>query len=365
MTPLFDPADFRIPEGVTHVCAGGQTPFLHRHDAALLRHTMDKSNGMAGREVMETEVERTRTLVATLWGVPFGDIGFTAHVAEGVAMIAESLDWRPGDAIAVDAAEYPSVVGGFALRRGVGLQVAQGDSPDRLAACVDGSTRLIAASYVSYLTGERTDLAALRRLADSVGALLLVDFTQASGCMAIDASIADFAFSASYKWMLDMTGVAIAYWNRVRQPAWAPVSAGWYSLAPGNRGWQPPPPLRGDAMRFTRGNPAHASVYVLTSALNYLSQFEPAAVERHVLALTGALLERLEALQIPTWTPREPARHAANVCIPTLRAGEIARTLEGQGVLVWNGQGRVRVSFHGYNTMADVNRVAEALHGVW
>ena len=50
-------------------------------------------------------------------------------------------------------------------------------------------------------------------MADSVGALLLVDFTQASGYLPIDASMADFAFSACYKWMLGITGVAVAFWN--------------------------------------------------------------------------------------------------------------------------------------------------------
>jgi cysteine desulfurase / selenocysteine lyase len=84
-----------------------------------------------------------------------------------------------------------------------------------------------------------------------------------------------------------------------------------------------------------------------------------------MLGLTGALLERLEALQIPVWTPRDPARHAANVCLPSERAGEVAKALGERGVWVWNGQGRVRVSFHGYNGLADVDRVAEAVREVW
>ena len=35
--PIFDPADFRIGPGIVHVCAGGETPFLYRHDEALRR----------------------------------------------------------------------------------------------------------------------------------------------------------------------------------------------------------------------------------------------------------------------------------------------------------------------------------------
>ena len=48
----------------------------------------------------------------------------------------------------------------------------------------------------------------------------VVDFTQAAGYLPIEASVADFAFSACYKWLLGVTGVAVAYWNRTRQPGW-------------------------------------------------------------------------------------------------------------------------------------------------
>src|SRR5580692_11403481 len=58
--PLFDPADFTIPPGITHVCAGGETACLRRHDAALSRYLHDKSSGMAGRVAQEAEIARAR-----------------------------------------------------------------------------------------------------------------------------------------------------------------------------------------------------------------------------------------------------------------------------------------------------------------
>ncbi len=363
MDPLFDPADFRLQPGIVHVCAGGETAALRDHDEALLRYVADKSLGLPGRTAQEAEVEAARAGMARLWGVSAGDIGFVSNVAEGVAIVAESLEWRAGDSIAIDANEYPSVVGPFAMRRNpaVALRQARGMQPDQLAGCVDGSTRIVAVSYVSYLTGERTDLQAARRLADSVGALLLVDFTQASGYLPIDASIADFAFSACYKWMLGITGVAIAYWNRTRQPDWTPESAGWHSFAEGSRGYDTLPALKPDAMRFTRGNPAHCSIYVLNTALSYLSRFAMADVQRHVQTLTVALLEELAASQIPVTTPAHPPRHGASVCLASPRAREVVDTLHARGVYAWNGQGRVRISFHGYNTMSDVERTVAAL----
>ena len=71
------------------------------------------------------------------------------------------------------------------------------------------------------------------------------------------------------------------------------------------------------------------------------------------------------ALQIPVLTPADPARHGASVCVPSPRAQEIVREMGEQGVLAWNGQGRVRVSFHGYNTTHDVDRATAALRAAW
>jgi cysteine desulfurase / selenocysteine lyase len=363
MHPLFDPDDFRLPGGVAHVCAGGETAALRAHDAAVLRYLADKSSGLPGRSAQEAEIEAARTGMARMWGVSAGEIGFVSNVAEGVSIVAESLVWRDGDSIAIDANEYPSVVGPIALRRApaIALRQARGTEPDRLSACVDASTRIIAASYVSYLTGERVDLHALRRLADSAGALLLVDFTQASGYLPIEASLADFAFSACYKWMLGITGVAVAYWNRVRQPDWAPASAGWHSFAPGGRGYDAIPALKSDAMRFTRGNPAHCPIYVLNSALSYLGRFEMREVQRHVQTLTAGLLDELATSQMAVMTPADPARHGASVCFASPRAAAIVDALYAQGVYAWNGQGRVRISFHGYNSTSDLERTVAAL----
>ena len=364
MQPLFDPADFRLPPGIVHVCAGGETAALRAHDEAVLRYIADKSRGLPGRTAQEAEIEQARTGVARLWGVSAAEIGFVSNVAEGMSIIADSLDWRDGDSIAIDANEYPSVVGPIAYRQrpAIALRQATGTDPNRLAACVGASTRIIAASYVSYLTGERVDLQALRRLADNVGALLVVDFTQASGYLPIEASLADFAFSACYKWMLGITGVAIAYWNRTRQPHWAPASAGWYSLAAGSRGYDPLPEFKPDAMRFTRGNPAHCPIYVLKSALSYLSEYDMTDVQRHVQILTTSLLDELAASQIKTMTPADPARHGASVCIASDQAAAITDMLYDKGIYTWNGQGRVRISFHGYNSLSDVERLAAALY---
>jgi selenocysteine lyase/cysteine desulfurase len=369
MSPLFDPADFRLPDGVTHVCAAGETPFLKRHARAFEAYAQDKSLGHWGRAPQEAQIERAREGAAAMWGVQPGDIGFVSNVVEGVAMVVESLDWQPGDNVVVDPDEYPSDVGPLALRRNprIELRLADVMDPAAVAAQVDARTRMIVVSAVSYLNAQRPDVLALRRVADGVGALLVVDFTQGAGWMPIDASVADFAFSACYKWMLGTTGVAIAYWNRARQPGWSPASAGWFNIA-GNPiigGGRPDYvgglQLKPDAMRFTRGNPAHAPIYVLNEAMDYLRQHDVQVVQAHVQRLTSALLARLAQHGIASTTPQDPARHGASVCVEHPRADAVVEAMYARGVWAWGGRGRIRISFHGYNGGEAVDQVAQAL----
>jgi selenocysteine lyase/cysteine desulfurase len=362
--PLFPREVFDIPDGAAHVCAGGEPPFLRRHAAAFAAYARDKGLGAPGRTAQEAEIARVRGQIAARWGCGIGDIGFVASVAEGVSMLAESLDWQAGDNVVFEPDEYPSVVAPFLFHPAPECRFAPAS---RMAEMVDARTRLIGVSAASYLNGACPDLAAFRALADRAGALLVVDFTQAAGWMPIDATIADFAFAASYKWHLGTTGIAAAYWNRARQPGWAPRTAGWHSIAPGTGrlDYQAGFGLLPDAMRFCRGNPAHLPLYILGSALDFLDQWETPAIERHVHGLTTALLARLADAGIPSTTPTDPARHGASVCIEHPRAAAIVAALGERKVLAWNGRGRIRFSFHGYNAIDDVDRIMDALIPAW
>ena len=365
MDPLFDPTEFRIPPAVVHFCAAGETPFLRRHDAAFAAYAEDKSNGSAGRSRQEARAASARDRAARLFGVAAGDIGFVSSVAEGVSMVVESIDWRPGDEVLVDPDEYPSVAAPLA-QRGVTLRFAPMLDPAAVEAALTARTRMIAVSAVSFLTAARYDLVALRAVADRAGALLVVDFTQGAGWMPIEAGIADFGFAATYKWVLGTTGTAIGFWNRARQPDWAPGTAGWHSIASmGRPDWSRPPALLPDAARFTRGNPAHLALYVLDGALDYLEQFGAPRIERHVQALTVGMLARLAEAGIPSTTPTDPCRHGASVCVESPQASAIVAGMEQRGVLAWNGRGRVRVSFHGYNGSDDMLRASDALIAEW
>jgi cysteine desulfurase/selenocysteine lyase len=75
----------------------------------------------------------------------------------------------------------------------------------------------------------------------------------------------------------------------------------------------------------------------------------------------------------PLFDPRDfiiadgiaPARHGASVCVSSPRAHAIVDAMARRGVLAWNGQGRIRFSFHGYNSRRDVDQAIGALSAEW
>src|SRR5262249_3748539 len=145
---------------VAHLASGGEAPALRAHAAAAVEFLRDKSGGMPGRNRLFEKVRVLKDQLATLLSVPAADIALLAGASEGLLVAASGIDWREGDNVVVALSEFPSVL--HAWRRDGSVEVrAVGDKPvpeiDEIAAAVDGRTRLIAASHVSYLTGTRLD----------------------------------------------------------------------------------------------------------------------------------------------------------------------------------------------------------------
>lgn len=57
--------------------------------------------------------------------------------------------------------------------------------------------------------------------------------------------------------------------------------------------------------------------------------------------------------------------HEASVTIDCICASEIVEELSKTGIYAWNDRGRVRLSFHGYNSLEDVERIMEVLPSLW
>lgn len=368
MSSLAPKSDFIGVEERTHLAAGGETPFLKSHVEALTRYALDKSAGLPGRARQLAVHDRARERAAQLLGVDKDEVAFLPSTSDGVNIVAQTIDFRPGDNVVVETIEFPSDVYPWLLQQRNGVEVrfvGEGFDvpPGALEAAIDERTRAVSLSHVSYLTGLRHDLAAVAETAHAVGALFIVDASHALGVVPVQARAADFLFSCCYKWQLGCTGIAVGFWNRQRQPDWAPRVAGWFSAKPllgeGEMRRHTFTP-RDDAMRMTLGNPSLPGAYVVDNGFKYLQDVGVERIEAHVLELTARLREGLVELGLHVLTPAEPARRAGNICIAREDGPRFAALLGERGVLVWEADGRVRYSAHLYNDGADVERAIEA-----
>ena len=370
---LVPKGDFLHAPEVAHLCAGGETPVLRGHAAAIERFFQLKSEGMRGREEgIMGMLARCRGRVAALLAVDAADIAFLNSASEGVQQLATGLGalraWRPGDNVVVEDIEYPSDIYPWTRLEqfGVEVRVARqwGEEPtlERIAAAMDGRTRVLSVSQVSYLTGRRYRLADLRALCDRVGALLSVDATHAAGVLPVAARHADVLVSSCYKFLLGVHGAAIFYRNPERLADLPPQSLGWHSVT-GARSVAEPLAyrLRPDAARFEAGNPPFLALVVLDNALAYLERVGVERIERHVLSLGGLLWRALRERGLDLLTPEAEEARGPNVCFAWPDPAGLEQALAERGVLVWAGDGRIRVSFHAYNDQADVERLLAAL----
>ncbi|MBI3456759.1 MAG: aminotransferase class V-fold PLP-dependent enzyme [Candidatus Rokubacteria bacterium] len=334
-------------EHVAHLAAGGEAPILRSHLDAASRFLLDKGGGMPGRERFEVTTERAKATLAALLGGRPEEVAFLANASEGLFVVAHGIDWRPGDNVVVERVEFPSGLYAWQGLRSRGVEVrAVGSGPvpslDEIREAADARTRVLVASHVSFLTGARHDLAALRRVADAVGARLVVDASHALGVVPVPGELCDAVVSCCYKWLLAIHGVGVLYVNARRWPDLAPPWVGWHSVVR-EEDWRRRDryQLKATAERFEPGNVSFIGVYILDNALETLVRVGIERIEAHVLALGGALREGLAKLGLP---PRE-----------------IEAELRQAGVITWAGDGRVRLSVHAYNDDGDVSRALEAL----
>ena len=369
--PLLPKSDFVGLEHVAHLCTGGEAPWLRSHDDACRRFGQLKSAGMAGRDAIFDVYARAKQRAAALLGIPPDRVAFLAHASEGLNQAIAAVDWRRGDNAVVADLEFPSLVLPLGRLRDAGVAVRLMRARqhylaiDDLAAAVDRRTRLVLVSHVSYLTGQRLDLARcaeITRTRSAGGAWLAVDATHSLGVAPVEAEVCDFLVAACYKWLLATHGAGIFVYHPGRVGDITPNVVGWHSVA--HRGGAADPltvDLRPDAARFEAGNPSLLSLFVLDNALGVLSALDSAAVLNHALSLGDALVDGLLARGRRLITPPDPAERAGNVCFLADDAGALAAALAARNVLVWGSEGRIRVSAHLYDEEADVTRFFAAL----
>ena len=329
-----------------------------------------------------TEVLREQ--LATLISAQVDEIALIPNTSTGIGLVAEGLRWQPGDSLVVPANEFPSNLAPWRnlARRGVEIREvpvaadAQGVAPvalDKLLEAMDQSTRLVAVSWVGFLSGWRIDVAEFCQAIHQRGAMMFLDAIQGIGAFPLDVSACgvDFCAADGHKWMLGPEGAGLLYVRRDRLERLDPLMIGWHSLDPRAAFDPHNTALRASAARYEGGSANMAGLIGLESSIRVLLQSQAnragSGFAEAILSNVAELVERLEALGCWTSVPASETNRSGIVTIgwPDANGDRdplvVRKRCLDEGIVTSVRGGRLRVSTHAYNNSDDINRFTECL----
>jgi L-cysteine/cystine lyase len=234
---------------------------------------------------------------ARVLGCDASEVALTGSTTDGVNTVIAGLDLRPGDEILTTDEEHPGLLaplGRARKRHGITVRVVPFAN---IADEVSGSTRLIACSHVSWVSGRMVDAAALR----ATGVPVLLDAAQALGAVPVDVRAlgCDFYAASGQKWLCGPEGSGCLYVRPERLEELLIPWPGYGSLAAPEQALELAP-AEGVA-RLDHGFPAGMrSAWALAS----LAVFEDAGwdwVHDRAASLAAWLAEQLAANGLLVW----------------------------------------------------------------
>ena len=226
---------------------------------------------------------------------------------------------------------------------------------------IDGNTLIVPITHVCFKNGFRTSVSTITQMAHRAGALVMLDDYQDCGTRPINvkAMNLDFYLTGTLKYLLGPPGLAFLYVRKNLIPSLAPTVTGWFGQA-NPFAYNPQHfELSPTARKFESGSPSVPNVYGGMPGFQMLAEIGMERVAAHVAKLAQALLNRAHELGIVTKTPADST--GPLVVLQSHDSALLLRTLAQNGIVASNRFDGLRISFHVYNTLDDVNAVVEVL----
>lgn len=237
-------------------------------------------------------------------------------------------------------------------------------------------TAVVSVTWVSNMLGTINPLEPIIAKAHSVGALVVVDASQAVPQLPVDVAAlgADFVAFTGHK-MVGPTGIGVL-WGRYDLLAELPPFLGGgemiETVTMATSTYAPPP------ARFEAGTPPIAQSVGLGAAVDYLSAIGMDNIAAHEQAITAYALGALQEIDGLTIVgPKEAVDRggAVSFTLGDIHPHDVSQLLDSRGVAVRAGhhcakpahqrfgvQSTTRASFYLYTTTAEIDALVEALH---
>ena len=309
------------------------------------------------------QIVEIRRSCAQLINAGADEIAFVKSTSHGLSIVAQGLDWRPGDNVLIYEKEFPSNIYPWLNLRSRGVEVRTIPSRDGrilledIARLMDSRTRLLAISSVQFSNGFRIDLAKAGALCRDNNVLLCVDAIQSLGVVPMDVKAfhVDFLSADAHKWLLGPEGIGIFYCsNRLAQQL-SPPLIGWKSVQNELAFDRPDFLLKTNALRFEEGSLNLLGIFGLGAALALLFEVGIEQIEQRVLDLGDLILQEAGKRGCRVLTPRARHERGGNITVAGNFDPALMRdALREKKIMVNARGGGIRVSPHFYNTTEEI-----------
>ena len=348
----------------------------HAAVAPLCRRAAEAMQGLAQdaldfgsahyQDWMDT-YEGLRVATARLISAKPGEIAIVKNTSEGIATVAAGISWKPGDIVVAFREEFPANYYPWKRLEERGVEVrwlSISDELERVDHACQGA-RLLAVSFVQYLSGYRVDLNKIGEICARRGCFFLVDAIQGLGAFPIDVRAANIDALAAdgHKWLLGPEGCGVLYVRKERLDEIEPVEFGWTNVAKYYDYSSRDMTLRSDAGRYECGTLNTIGCYGLRASIEFLLDVGIENVAAAVEALGDRIHQGVTALGFETLACRSQETGAGIVTFrkPGVESQAIMRRLKDSGIVTAPRQGWVRTSPHFYIAPEEIDRMLAEL----
>jgi cysteine desulfurase / selenocysteine lyase len=358
---------------------------LERHNANVARamHQLGAESSAA--------FEEARDKVAAFIGAPSRDeVIFTKNASEALNLVANTLAWArgpleivEGDEVVITEMEHHSNIVPWQLlteRKGATLRWFGITDDGRLDLAnidelITERTKVVSLTWVSNMLGTVNPVAEIARRAHEVGAVVVVDASQAAPQMPVDVVAADVDFLAftAHK-VTGPTGIGVLWGKRELLEQLPPFLGGGEMIATVKMERSTYADI---PHKFEAGTPPIVEAVGLGAAIDYLTSVGMDNVKAHEEAVTGYALEGLSTVKGLTVLGPQTAQNRGGAIafeIDGIHPHDVSQVLDSRGIAVRAGhhcakpahkrfgvQSSTRASSYLYTTPAEIDALIEGL----
>jgi selenocysteine lyase/cysteine desulfurase len=311
--------------------------------------------------------EAARTAFAQFINASPDEVAIVTSASAGINSIASALSFRERNKVVMGEFEFPTMGHVWLAQRARGADVqfvsAEGNRIPSVnyEKMIDHNTLIVPLTHVCFKNGFRSHVGAITQMAHRAGALVMLDDYQDCGTRPVDVKTMDLDFyvTGTLKYLLGPPGLAFMYVRKDLISTLVPTVTGWFAQSnpfafdPRNIDLSP------TARRFESGSPSVPNVYAAMPGFQMLQEIGMENVATHIRTLTQSLLNSALDMGIRVKTPSDSA--GPLVVLQSSDANLLVQKLAESDIIASSRHDGLRLAFHVYNTLDDVNAVMEVL----